>query len=276
MNIPAMRLRAQLLLAPRAQTPAEAVAWMGAMQAQDYPMAKLAVALRTEAGAVSSVEEVFCAGKILRTHVLRPTWHFVTPADIRWMLGLTGPRIMSQTRSRDRQLGLDEKTFDKSGLILEAALKNGNHLTKEELALRFEDAGIAADNYRLTHILMRAELQQIICSGSPRGKKQTWALLAERAPGAKLYDAKTAAALLARRYFTSRGPATAADFSWWSGLAAVQARLAADALLCAGDFSAREEGGETFFFPKGLEARRLPANLVHFIPAFDEYIISYR
>jgi hypothetical protein len=275
-KIPAMRLEAQLLLSPRAGTPAEALAWMGAMQAQDFPMAKLAVALRAGEGGARAVEEAFRAGEILRTHVLRPTWHFVARADIRWMLALSGPRIMGQTRSRDRRLGLDEKTFDRTAAILEAALKNGNHLTKEELALRLEGEGIATDNYRLAHILMRAELQALVCSGIPRGKKQTWALLAERAPEAKHYDAKTTAVLLARRYFAARGPATAGDFSWWSGLAEGQARAAADALRGAGDFAAREEGGRTFFFPKGSEARGLPANLLHLLPAFDEYIISYR
>ncbi|MDR1317598.1 MAG: winged helix DNA-binding domain-containing protein [Spirochaetales bacterium] len=270
-----MRLEAQLLLPPRERTPAEALRRMGAVQAQDYPMARLALALRSGEGG-GAVEKAFRAGEILRTHVLRPTWHFVAAADIRWMLALSAPRIMGQTRSRDRKLGLDEKTFDKTGLILEAALKNGTHLTKEELARRLEEAGIATDNYRLAHILMRAELEALICSGIPRGKKQTWALLAERAPDAQRYDAKTAAVLLARRYFASRGPATAGDFSWWSGLPGGTARKAADALQEAGDFTARETGGLTLFFPKGLEVRRLPANLVHLLPAFDEYIISYR
>jgi hypothetical protein len=252
---------------------------MGAMQAQDYGMAKLAVALRMTQAHAEAVEKAFASGEILRTHVLRPTWHFVSPQDIRWMLALSGPRIIASMRSQDRLLGLDEKTFDASGRVLEEALKNGESLTKEEIASLLEEAGIKTGAYRIRHFLMRAELEALICSGKPRGKKQTWALLASRAAAAKVYGREEAAGLLARRYFSGRGPATALDFAWWSGLPVGEAKKAAESLPGAG-FSVEEAFGMRYFFLSCLKdsvpEKKASAKDAFLLPAFDEYLISYR
>ena len=62
------------------------VAWLGAMQAQDFAAAKWALGLRLQRSTDAEVEKAFNDGAILRTHVMRPTWHFVAPADIRWLL----------------------------------------------------------------------------------------------------------------------------------------------------------------------------------------------
>src|SRR5438034_1307237 len=100
------RLGNQRLVRGTFQTPVEAVRWFGAVQAQDFSGAKWALGQRLADGTDQSVEQAFNAGKILRTHVMRPTWHFVTPADIRWLLALTGPRVLAFSAYYFRKNGL--------------------------------------------------------------------------------------------------------------------------------------------------------------------------
>ena len=73
------------------QGPDDVIRRLGAVQAQDYAGAKWALAMRMQGAGEAELDRALSAGVILRTHVLRPTWHFVTPADIRWMLKLTHP-----------------------------------------------------------------------------------------------------------------------------------------------------------------------------------------
>src|SRR5512133_3006170 len=117
-NIASQRLRNQHLIgAPLAQ-PEEVVAWLGAVQAQDYAGAKWALALRLHGITDAALDQLFNAGAILRTHVMRPTWHFVTPADIRWLLELTAPRVKAVSAYYFRQAELDEAVFARSNAIL--------------------------------------------------------------------------------------------------------------------------------------------------------------
>jgi len=275
MNTPlsSTRLTAQRLAGSNLQTPAAAVAWMGAMQAQDYNMAKCAVALRCN-GTDKAVEAAYNKGDILRTHVLRPTWHFVTPAAIRWMLELTSPRILLQTRSRDQELGLTAKTVEKSHRVLTHALKGGNYLTREELVRHWEEAGIRTDNYRHYHLLMRAELDAVICSGALRGKKHTYALLEERAPSAKKFGKEKSLEMLAQCYFTSRAPATLHDFVWWSGLTVGEARQGME--MIRDTFVAKIINGKEYLCDPSADIKKGAATGIYLLPAFDEYIIGYK
>ena len=117
--------------------------WLCAVQAQDYPGAKWALGLRAPGLTDEAVETAFTEGRILRTHVLRPTWHFVTPADIRWMLALTGPRLdRSHAARTTRKLGLDEKVLRRSRAAIERALRDGTQLTRAELGSVLGRAGI--------------------------------------------------------------------------------------------------------------------------------------
>src|SRR5437773_6733489 len=211
------RLHNQHVTRRTLETPQTLVEWLGAVQAQDYAAAKWALGLRLHGMTDDNIEQAFTDGKILRTHVMRPTWHFVSPADIRWLLALTAPRVRAASAYYNRKLELDAAFFRRTHAVLANALQGGKQLTRDELASALQQAGIATEGeQRVTHIMMRAELDGIICSGARRDKQFTYALLDERAPQTRMLDRDEALAELARRYFTSHGPATLQDFVWWS------------------------------------------------------------
>src|SRR5262245_32836995 len=157
LDIARTRLRNQRLIGKPFATPEEVVGWLGAVQAQDYAGAKWAVAQRTSGCRDADVEQACQDGRILRTHVLRPTWHFVLPVDIRWMLALTAPRVRARMAPYDRKLALDDDVFHRSQRVLAHALAGGRALTREELGRALAEAGIEASGQRLGHIMMRAE-----------------------------------------------------------------------------------------------------------------------
>ena len=219
LDIAQQRLIKQRLAADHFEKPAEVVDWLVAVQAQDYAGAKWALGLRLHDAHDADLDRAFNAGSILRTHVMRPTWHFVTPIDIRWLLTLTAPRVHAANAHRYRELELDDATLKRSRKVLTKTLQGGQHLTREELGEALENAGIAeAKGQRLAYMVMAAELDGLICSGPRRGKQFTYALLEERVqPGATLTHDE-ALATFTRRYFTGHGPATVQDFAKWSGL----------------------------------------------------------
>src|SRR5262245_26686737 len=217
----------------------------------------------------ADVERAFDAGRILRTHVLRPTWHFVTPADIMWLLDLTGSRVYRAMSSSFRREALDTRTLLRGTAAIERALRDGQHLTRAELAQR---ARLPMAGVRLGLLAMYAELEGVICSGPRRGKQMTYALLGERAPGATRLPRDEALAELCRRYFSSHGPATVRDFVWWSGLTGADARRALEM-----NRARREEIDGHIYWTIGSTAPG-PArkDLVQLLPIYDEYLIAYR
>jgi hypothetical protein len=106
----ARRLANQHLTGRPLATPESVVERLGAVQAQDYAGAKWAIAQRTAGATDADVEAALSEGRLLRTHVLRPTWHIVTAAELRWMLDLTAPRVRARMAVYDRRLGLDDDT----------------------------------------------------------------------------------------------------------------------------------------------------------------------
>ncbi len=172
----------------------------------------------------ADVDRAFDDGRILRTHFLRPTWHFVAPADIRWMLALSGPRVNATNAHYYRKVGLDDRTLARCLTAVERALEGGRSLTRQELRSVLQKAGLQSAGMRLAYVMMRAELDGVVCSGPRRGKQFTYALLDERVPRSSSLDRDEALAALARRYFSSHGPATLRDYVWWSGLTARDAR----------------------------------------------------
>src|SRR6185503_4235399 len=197
----------------------DVVSWLGAVQAQVYGDAKWALGLRMRRSTDARIEAAFSEGSILRTHVMRPTWHFVAPADIRWMLALTAPRVRAAMASYSRKLELDATVLRRSQRAMVRALRGGRQLTRQELRSVLARAGVRADGVqRLAHIVMQAELDAVICSGARRGNQFTYALLDERVPMVRARSRDDSLAELARRYFTSHGPAQLHDFAWWSGL----------------------------------------------------------
>lgn len=185
---------------------------MGAVQSQDFAAAKWAIGLRLPESKDTEIERVFNDGEILRTHVLRPTWHFVAPEDIRWMLALTAPRVNQCISYYYRKLELDAAVFKKSNEIIIKALEGGSQLTRAKLMLKLEQAGILTNDLRSNHLMIRAELDAVVCSGARKGKQFTYALLEERVPPAKTLSRDEALAELSARYFTSHGAATLQDF----------------------------------------------------------------
>lgn len=268
------RLRNQRLSSTTFQQPADVVRWFGAVQAQDFNGAKWALGLRMREATNASVEEAFNRGEIVRTHLLRPTWHFVTPEDLRWLLELTGPRVSLRCGSAYRAYELDPAILKRTNSIIAKALKGGKHLTRAELKAKLNRAGIAADDsVRMGHILLHAEVAGVICSGPLKGKQFTYALLEERVRDGMRLSRDEALAELTRRYFTSHGPATLIDYVWWSGLTTNDAR-AGIALLDRE--LAKTRIGETIYWTSTSTSTSNPGARAHLLPAYDEYNVAYK
>lgn len=269
---------------------------MGAVQAQDFGAAKWALGLRMLEATNERIEEAFNAGEIIRTHVLRPTWHFVTPEDVRWLLELTAPRVNVRCGPNYRKYELDGPAFKRSNRILTKALRDGKQLTRAELKAILNRSGVNADDLiRLAHILLRAELDGVVCSGPRVGKQFTYALLEERVPTTKSLTRDEALAKLTLTYFMSHGPATLQDFVWWSGLTTSDAR---NGIALVGDNLERAIVNDKSYFTwsggliptdsyEALSHKRAsrtnPALSpdgsqpdAHFLPAYDEYNVAYK
>lgn len=273
-DISTMRLINQHIAGSKFDSAKEVVSWMGAMQAQDFYMSQWAVGVRMSNASESIINSAINNAEIIRTHALRPTWHFVSSDDIYWMLELSAPRIRIAMKSRDRELGLTENIFKKSGKILQTILAGDNHLTREETISEFQKARIPVDNGRASHLFVRAEIDQLICSGKLKGNKQTYALLSERVKKPKILKHDDALAELAKRYFMSHGPATLDDFNWWSGLNTSEARQALE--LVKPNLSSETIGDQIYWFTDVHSDFRVGNNEVYLLPAFDEFIISYK
>lgn len=273
-DLAARRLRAQRLIGPPCTSPIDVVGWLTAVQSQDYGGATWALAQRTADRTEAEITQLFDGGAILRTHVLRPTWHFVLPDDIRWLLELTAPRVHAGLVSRYRQLEIDDALIVRANAAITAGLAGGKSLTRRELDGVLRAAGIATEGQRLPHLLMAAELEGLITSGPRRGKQHTYALLEERAPGARSIEREEALAELTRRYFRSHGPAQLQDFVWWSGLSAAEARTG---VALAGATLAHEVvNGTDYWSDPEIGAATSVTACAHLLPNFDEYTVGYR
>ena len=245
---------------------------MGAMQAQDFPMSMWALGCRTNGATLSSIIERFNKGEILRTHVMRPTWHLVSSENIRWMLQLTSPQVKTYTKTRDFQLGLDDKTIFNCIKVLEKHLEGNRYCTTDELKNIFAAEGVNTNENRLYHILMHAELNAVICSGVIKNKKQTYALLEERVPQMKELTTDEALCRLASMYFVSHGPASLKDFAWWSGLSMSLVKKSVG--LLSGMLYETNVDGDIYYHVDQIRQKK-NGNIV-LLPAFDELIISYK
>ncbi|CUS03891.2 conserved protein of unknown function [Candidatus Promineifilum breve] len=274
------RLHNLQLSRPELGTPAEMVGWLGAAQAQDFAGAKWSLGLRLRPTHDAAIEQAFNDGQILRTHMMRPTWHFVTPADIRWILALTSPRVHQLNRSMYRQLELDGDTLARCATVITDALGGGRQLTRNEAGQALEGAGIRVPGgpdrggQRLAYIMMWAELEGLICSGPRRGKQFTYMLLDERAPNATTLSRDEALAELTRRYFRSHGPAMAADFARWSGLTLTDARAGLAAV--AAELQQAVIEGQAYWFAGDPRPPRDPSPTAYLVSIYDEYTIGYK
>jgi hypothetical protein len=267
------RLECQHIAHAAAKSPEDLVRRMGCVQAQDFAGAKWGLAERIPGATEADIDRAFEEGSILRTHVLRPTWHFVSPADIRWLLRLSAPKIRALSQGLHRKLGIDAAALRRSKTAMGKALAGGNRLSRAQLSAHLRKARVNVDDIRLGFHLMDAEVDGLICSGGRAGKQFTYALLEERVPAAPLLDREEAIGELAERYFTTRGPATVYDFAWWSGLTISQAQRGLERHKHRLQHIILR--GQAYWFPAGLEAGRTRSS-VYLLPAYDEYTVGYR
>jgi len=270
----AHRLRNQKLVASDLRRPEDVVSWLGAVQAQDYAGARWALGQRARGLTDAGVRRAFDEGRILRTHVLRPTWHFVAPADLRWLLTLSAPRVHQVSGSVFRQCDLDRPTLSRCRRVFDRVLRDGASLTRSELATALTRAKIPAAGIRLAYIMLHSELERVVTSGPVRGKQFTYALFDERVTTHTALEGDAALAELVRRYFTSHGPATVRDFVWWSGLTTKQTTRGLDIVKPA--LVKQVSGERTYWSATPTPRAARPPAGAHLLPSYDEYLIAYK
>lgn len=269
-----LRLASQQIGGTKYSLAKDVLDWMGAMQAQDFAMAKWAIGIRFPNSTEPEINSAVDSGDILRTHILRPTWHFVTNNDIYWMLELTSPRIKNSFISRNIQLGLTKEILRKSISTIEKSLSGGTQLTREELIQELGMAKIPTDENRASHIFAWAELEGLLCSGRVENGKPTYAILGERVQKRKAFNKDEALATLARKYFYSRSPAVLQDFVWWSGLTVSEGKYALG--LVSHEFIAEKIDNQTYWLMTKVSIPKVQEREAYLLPAFDEFIISYK
>ncbi|HEX7802731.1 MAG TPA: winged helix DNA-binding domain-containing protein [Pseudoxanthomonas sp.] len=274
-RIAQLRLQRQRIAGGKFESPAEAVAWLGAMQAQDYAAALWAIGLRTRGATQASVEEAISERRIVRTWPMRGTLHFLAAEDVRWMSALMAPRVIANNKSRlQREFELDDAVFVRCRKVLVKALRDGQQLTRGEVYAKLEEAGISTAKQRGIHITGRLAQEGLLCLGPRADKQPTFVLLDEWIPGSRTLEREQALAELARRYFHSHGPATPQDFAWWSGLTVKDVQLAIE--LAAGELAQEIIDGRLYLHsgvePESAETSDDP----HLLPAFDEYLVAYK
>ncbi|GAB3914724.1 winged helix DNA-binding domain-containing protein [Larkinella knui] len=266
------RLHNQQLTQTTLATPGETVAWFGAVQGQEYAAGKWALGNRLPGSTDADIEQAIADRTLIRTWPMRGTLHFVAAADIHWILELNQPRSQNLYASHFRQLELSETVIAKSKAVFEKALLGGKHLTRSELKTILEQAGIPAHENRLGFLLVRASCDRLICHGVRRGKEFTFTLLDEWIPAPKPLLRDEALAEWTRRYFTSHGPATLADFSWWSGLTLTDAKAGME--MVKGGFVSEVIEGQTYWMPASLPTTS--ATTAYLLPVYDEYLVAYK
>jgi hypothetical protein len=268
------RLRHQRLQRSAFRDPASVVRWLGAVQAQEYAAARWGLGLRGTGFGDVDVEAACDRGEILRTHALRPTWHFLAPTDIRWVLALTGPRVQATMATYHRTRQIDAALLAKSRKVIERTLRGGQTKTRKEIGDALRLAGIDVKTLRLGFVVIDAELEGLICSGPRRGKDFTYALLEERVPPAPVLKGDEALAELTRRYFASHGPATIRDFAWWSGQ--TQTSIKRGIEILGSGLTKIEAQDHTCWSCEPPRARPTTKPSAHLLPIYDEFLIAYR
>lgn len=266
------RLQNQRLIGKPFAKPKDVVAFHLAMQSQDYGGAKWAVGQRCASATDAQLDAAFDAGKIVRTHVLRPTWHFVAPADARWLLELSAPRIRAFSAPYFRKHGLDPAALKKSRRVLEKQLL-GRQLSRDELGAALAAAGLPIQGEALAYQLIAAELDAVVISGARQGKQHTYRLFEERIAPAPPRGREEALAELSWRYLESHGPALPQDLAWWAGLTVADAKRGIAA--CASKLETAKVGEKTYWFTPTRSAAFAPP-VVHLLPNYDEQLIAYR
>ena len=239
------RLCSQNIEYHRYKSPSELVAWMGALQAQDYAGAKWSIGLRIPGITDKNVENALKNKSMVRTWALRGTLHFVSSSDLPWMLEILSPHIISRNKRRYKQLNLDDETLSKSNDILNNALADNNQLTRKELLEIIEQKGISTEGQRAAYMLQRASLDGLICQSVMKHNNPTY--ISTTGFTKSKIGIEEGLKELAWRYFNSHGPATLKDFVWWSGLLVKDARTGLNAIKS--QLKKEIVNGQTYLLP---------------------------
>jgi hypothetical protein len=271
------RLRGQRLRGPTFASVDDVVRGFGAMQAQEFLPAKWSIGQRTGGCTEIDVDAAFTAGRLLRTHVLRPTWHFVHADDIGWVLAASAPRVHAANAYYYRQSGVDDDVARRSRSVFERVLGDGVQLTRKELAAELAEAGMPVTGVPLAYVIIRAELDGVLVSGAMRGKQPTYALLDVRVPGWVMPARPDALAELTRRYYAGHGPATIRDYCTWASLTVTEARHGIE--MIKSDVVSETIGDRTYWSVPGDEPtpRKKPGGrpVIDLLQDYDEYVIGY-
>lgn len=271
------RMKNQGLARTRFTRPEDVVAWFGAVQAQDYLGSLWAIGLRNRRATEAAVEDAEKRRAIVRTWPLRGTLHFVAADDARWITQLLAPRVIARNAARwKREMGVDARLVAGAFDVISRALEGGRQLDRTQLYTALEARKIRTGESRGLHILLWLALQGRLCLAGRVGKQQTFALLDEWIPKSRQLDGDAALAELARRYFTSHGPATIKDFLWWSGLTARDAKTAVEAAK-PHLMQEKWDGVDHWSGMNGAAPRHARTSPdVRLLPAFDQYTVGYR
>lgn len=268
-----LRTYSQQLADPVFDDAAALVSHMGAVQAQDMTMSKWALGIRLQQPSLTAVREAVDSGRIVRTHILRPTWHYVAAEDVRWMLGLCADRLRSAYRnSWWKHYEIDEKIYARFSDAVPKLLGGTDGLTVQELADALADYRWHADQVKC--MLCFGEVDGLVCNGPERNRKNTYALLDERVPDTPDISKEEAWALLAGKYFRSHSPASPDDFAWWAGSSTTEAKAAINSI--AGELIADRYDGGKLYVHESCIREAAPDREVHLLPPYDEYLISYK
>ncbi|MDR1347030.1 MAG: winged helix DNA-binding domain-containing protein [Prevotellaceae bacterium] len=270
-----IRAISQQLVSTLFEKAKDIVSWMGAIQAQDYNMCKWATGIRLKSATISDMECALAKGEILRTHIMRPTWHLVADEDICWMLELCREKIKAASASRDKYLEITEKLFSRTNCLIAKMLEGNNHLTRRQIADNLNRAGIKTDTSRMIHFMYRAEAEGIVCSGADKEKQQTYALISERVKSIKTLNKDEALVKLATKYFQSHSPASLHDFNWWSGLSISDCRHAIY-LIDNNLIKEKTSIASALFIHDSLDIKSTFDDYICLLPSFDEFLISYK
>ena len=275
-NPAAIRLLNQQLAAPQFGDPAEVVAHMGAMQAQEYRMMRWAVAMRTRRPSAKAFKAAFDSGRIVRLHLMRGTWQLVAAEDYWMLLDLCAPKAIAVTQGwmHSNKIDIPNEELRRIGGILAQAATDKGSSTKEDLVQALAAKGVRMDEHRLSYHIRMAEFTGLLCSGDLLPMKATYALATDKVKRTARMDRDEALARFTRKYFQSRQPATLEDFAWWSGLNVADCRKG---IALLGDaIHAERCGGRVFYLTGDCRTRGFRRGNTLLIPPYDEYLIGYK
>jgi hypothetical protein len=272
-----LRMAAQRLVGPRAASPADAVRWLTAVQAQDLPGALVSVALRTEGGSRAGVTAALDAGEVVRSWPMRGTLHLTAAEDLPWMLALLGPRVLAGAAGRRATVGLTDADVQRARELALSALTGGRRLGRAALVAALAAGGVPTEGQRGYHLLWWLAQSGVTCLGPTADGDQQFVLLDEWVPAPRRLERDEALGELTRRFFASHGPATVKDLVRWAGVLVRDVKVGL--ALAAPQLERLEVDGIEHWMdpatPDRLAAARSEAEGVHLLPGFDELVLGY-